>query len=89
MTRDYSEGGKFVTWNVYNKITNVSMSSGTKPLAFGYDAGGNRVRKESKASSVTTKQWYVRDAQGNIMSTYKQVRTGTLKQEYMYLYGLS
>ncbi len=87
MTGDVSEGGKTVTWNVYNKITNVSMSSGTKTLAFGYDAGGNRVRKESKASSITTKQWYVRDAQGNIMSTYKQVGTGTLKQEYVYLYG--
>jgi YD repeat-containing protein len=63
------------------------MSSGTKTLDFGYDAVGNRVRKESTASGVTTKQWYVRDAQGNIMSTYKQVGTGTLKQEYVYLYG--
>jgi RHS repeat-associated protein len=34
-----------------------------------------------------TNHWYVRDAQGNIMSTYKQVGTGTLKQEYVYLYG--
>ncbi len=87
MTQDKSEGGKTVTWNVYNKITTVSMSSGTKTLAFGYDAGGNRVRKESTASGTTTKQWYVRDAQGNIMSTYKQVGSGTLKQEHVYLYG--
>jgi RHS repeat-associated protein len=87
MITDVSEGGKTVTWNVYNKITAVSMSSGTKTLAFGYDANGNRVRKESTASSVNTKQWYVRDAQGNILSVYKQVGSGTLRQEYTYLYG--
>jgi RHS repeat-associated protein len=87
MTRDYSEGGKSVTWNVYNKITNVSINNGAQTLAFGYDASGNRVRKESTASSVTTKQWYVRDAQGNILSVYKQVGSGTLRQEYTYLYG--
>jgi YD repeat-containing protein len=63
------------------------MSSGTKTLAFGYDATGNRVRKEYAIGGVTTKQWYVRDAQGNIMSVYKQVGAGNLQQNVNYLYG--
>jgi YD repeat-containing protein len=49
MTGDLSEGGKTVAWIVYNKITTVTLSAG-KSLAFGYDAGGNRIRKESTAS---------------------------------------
>jgi RHS repeat-associated protein len=56
-------------------------------VTFGYDASGNRVRKESTTGGVTTKQCYVRDAQGNILSVYKQVGTGTLKQGVDYLYG--
>jgi YD repeat-containing protein len=70
------------------------MSSDTKTLAFGYDASGNRVRKESTASSVTTKQWYVRDAQSlyrfvgrNVLSVYRQVGAGTIQQNAVYLYG--
>jgi YD repeat-containing protein len=83
MTQGKSEGGKTVTWNVYNKITAVALSAG-KSLAFGYDAGGNRIRKESTVSSVTIKQWYVRDAQGNIISVYKRVGSGTVKyQKYL------
>lgn len=89
MITDLSEGGKAVTWNVYNKITAVSMSSGTKTLAFGYDAMGNRVRKEYTTGGVTTKQWYIRDAQGNILSVYKQVGAGALQQNVNYLYGSS
>jgi YD repeat-containing protein len=63
------------------------VTVGTKTLAFGYDANGNRVRKESTSNGTTTNQWYVRDAQGNILSVYKQVDNGIMHQEYTYLYG--
>jgi RHS repeat-associated protein len=87
LNRDLSEGDKTITWNVYNKITNVAITTPARSLAYGYDASGNRVRKESTTGGVTTKQWYVRDAQGNTLSVYKQVGTGTLKQDVDYLYG--
>lgn len=86
---DLSESGKTVAWNVYNKITGVSLNGGATTLSFGYDAAGNRVRKEKEitASGTITKQWYVRDAQGNVLSVYNQTGTGTLKQNVVYLYG--
>ncbi|MDI9341690.1 MAG: RHS repeat-associated core domain-containing protein [Sediminibacterium sp.] len=75
-------------WTVYGKIAEVRKSiyngstTYSETVSFGYDAGGNRVRKtywkdaspyngqaEPKELSST---YYVRDAQGNTLSTYKK-----------------
>jgi RHS repeat-associated protein len=88
MTYDASENGKTVNWNVYNKITQVGITnsqSQSVPMKFGYDGQGNRIRKDYNG----TVQWYVRDAQGNILSIYKKVGAGTLQQDVAYFYGSS
>src|SRR5690606_25025534 len=65
-----------IEWNVYGKVRRIIRSStaSDKPdLEFRYDAGGQRVAKIVKdgANEVDWKyQYYVRDAQGNVMATY-------------------
>lgn len=71
-----------VVWNVYGKILSLSDSGNT--ISFTYDAAGNRISKTSHG--VTT--WYMRDAQGNVMSVYTK-GTGALTQSEDHVYGSS
>jgi RHS repeat-associated protein len=89
MTTDASEGNKTIVWNVYNKITQVNITTPAVTMTFGYDATGNRVRKTVTKSSITTDQWYLRDAQGNTLAVYKKVGTAIIQQDVVYLYGSS
>ncbi|MBN8682172.1 MAG: RHS repeat-associated core domain-containing protein [Chitinophagales bacterium] len=66
-------------------ITSVSLPAG-KSLQFRYDAQGQRVIKSYFNGSTTALQWYVRDAQGNIMAIYDR-STSTEKLLQVYLYG--
>lgn len=78
-----------ISWNVYGKIRQVNktfLAGATQyreRISFGYDAGGNRVKKdywkddqaspdgvEDPKEIKTT--FYVRDAQGNVMATYER-----------------
>ena len=76
-----------ITWNVYGKILSVVDSTNT--ITFTYDASGNRISKT--AHGITT--WYVRDAQGNVMSVYTQGNTAvhgdSLTQTEADIYGSS
>ena len=76
-----------ITWNVYGKILSVVDSTNT--ITFTYDASGNRISKT--AHGITT--WYVRDAQGNVMSVYTQgnsaVHGDSLTQTEADIYGSS
>jgi hypothetical protein len=75
---DVAGGVGWSKWNVYGKITNIyrSPSNSEEPneLAYLYDPNGNRLQKDVNYynSSVNSAkhEWYVRDAQGNIMALY-------------------
>ncbi len=87
LTKDTAQRISHVVWNVYGKILSLSDSGNT--ISFTYDAAGNRISKT--ANRIAT--WYVRDAQGNVMSVYTQgnsaVNSGALTQSEAHLYGSS
>lgn len=84
LTKDEQEHIAEITWTVYGKIKSVVRDNiGTHSLPdleFAYDASGNRIMKLVKPRSAGVllgeDQWeytyYVRDASGNVMSTYKR-----------------
>jgi RHS repeat-associated protein len=106
LTGDAAEQIANISWTVYGKIANITRTTGStkKELTFKYDALGQRVMKLAKsrdASGVMTQEnwtytYYVRDAQGNVMATYKraltadvatQVATDKLVLEESHIYG--
>jgi hypothetical protein len=77
LVKDKAEGIDTILWNVYGKIRHIKRDTmSTKPeLEFKYDASGQRVVKIVKNGSSENnwiRQYYVRDAQGNIMATYRK-----------------
>jgi hypothetical protein len=108
LTGDAAEQIANIEWTVYGKIANITRTTGStkKELTFKYDALGQRVMKLAKsrdASGVMTQEnwtytYYVRDAQGNVMATYKrsltanittQQATDKLVLEESHIYGSS
>ncbi|WP_127132528.1 RHS repeat-associated core domain-containing protein [Pseudoflavitalea rhizosphaerae] len=100
LKRDSSEGIYDIKWNVYGKIQEINKyptaRSATTRIRYTYDASGNRISKvveEGTSKKVYT--WYVRDAQGNVMSVYKSEGTAvnlgalSLDQIERYMYGSS
>ena len=93
---DVQEQIQEIKWNVYGKVQEVIRTpSSTKPnLEFVYDASGNRIAKivkqaATKADAATwTVTYYMRDAQGNVLSTYEK-KDLDFKLEEQYLYGSS
>jgi RHS repeat-associated protein len=87
LIKDTKEGITAISWTVYGKIRTITKSSGT--ISYTYDASGNRISKT--AGGKTT--WYVRDASGNVMSTYETgssaINGGDLTQTEVHLYGSS
>lgn len=89
-----------IKWNVYGKITEIKRSSsGSVPVTnikYFYDALGNRIGKVFDLGGNKRYTWYVRDAQGNVLSIYNDDNGGTLaldaltvQQAEQYLYGSS
>ncbi len=82
-----------IEWNVYGKISKVIRTeASTRPdLEFLYDATGNRVAKIVKPKGTNaTITYYIRDAQGNVLSVYKKSESGqTAELEEHYIYGSS
>jgi RHS repeat-associated protein len=105
LKRDLQEQILRIEWTVYGKIKKVirTTSSTKSDLEFKYDASGNRIAKVEKphgssvenggvnvpASWKTT--YYIRDAQGNVMSNYYYVNPGTASYKLIErdLYGSS
>ncbi len=65
-------------WNLYGKLRSVDFltSSPKKKLWYDYDGQGNRVRKDmvtniGGGNEGHVGEYYVRDASGNILTTYK------------------
>ncbi|RZL15308.1 MAG: hypothetical protein EOO89_13650, partial [Pedobacter sp.] len=74
-----------IIWNAYGKVTNITKTSGDQ-IFYTYDAFGNRI--SSTFNNRVT--WYVRDANGNIMSSYMataDINAGQLSQTELYIYG--
>ncbi len=85
LIQDLSESISIIEWNLQGKITAIRKST-SEDLYFEYDALGNRVRKYVAATKTAT--YYVRDAQGNIMATYRD-HEGAFTLQEMNLYGSS
>jgi RHS repeat-associated protein len=76
LIKDSSEGITSIKWSVYGKILEINKQA-TSPSAltrivFTYDAQGNRIGKTTEYAGNNYKQydWYVRDAQGNVIAIY-------------------
>ncbi|HWB93838.1 MAG TPA: RHS repeat-associated core domain-containing protein [Puia sp.] len=81
-----------ITWTVYGKIASITKSTDTV-IKYTYDPSGNRISKTVVHGSDSTVTWYVRDAQGNILSIYTYgdpaVNGGALAQTELDIYGSS
>lgn len=97
LTQDVSEnirsGG--IVWTPYNKIDRIKKVSDAgvqiMKLAYLYDAAGNRVVKDHYATDTTThttRTYYVRDAQGNVMGIFKRTMSGyDIERQETPIYG--
>ncbi|HRJ35714.1 MAG TPA: hypothetical protein PK610_06985, partial [Flavobacteriales bacterium] len=97
---DAQENIADITWRVDGKVRRVTRNiAGKVEMEFEYDAFGRRVLKIEKltttgGSPVGQDQWtytyYVNDASGNVMATYKLtkgVTTETFKLDNQHIYG--
>ena len=68
-----------IEWNVYGKITNIAKNvngpSQVGAIDYKYDPSGNRIGKTAwmylHPQYNARLNWYVRDAQGNVMAVYQ------------------
>lgn len=72
--KDLVSGQDSIVWNHYNKVTSTRRDSLGNNLDFAYDGAGNRylktvVRQEAD-TTLERSDYYVRDAQGNILAVY-------------------
>ncbi|UTW67900.1 hypothetical protein KFE94_07240 [bacterium SCSIO 12643] len=79
-----------IEWNVIGKVKRVIGSSET--IIFEYDGMGNRITKEvlTNSGGLIKKQYYLRDASGNVMAIYDKKPVGNnviLKLSEVPLYG--
>jgi len=91
LIRDSGEEIDSIYWTVSGKVKRVKRYDGSaKPdLEFTYDPMGNRVMKKVINSSGTTITYYVRDAQGNVLTTYKKLENNDLNLQDFTIYGSS
>ena len=72
-----------ISWNLQDKVRAI-VKNGTDNYVFRYNPAGNRILKKGPNKST----WYVSDANGNILATYRQGNGNTI-WESAYLYGAS
>lgn len=93
LSKDNQEDIDKIEWTVYGMIKAVYRKAGSlKPnLVFEYDASGSRVSKISiDKTGTVSKTFYIRDASGNVMSTYTNTSISSLiALQEQYLYGSS
>jgi len=101
LTGDFVETISDIKWNVYGKIKEITKTNdGSQYLSrktrYEYDAQGNRISSAFYIDEHWYYSWYVRDAQGNIMSTYSarsddpnNHQNANLIQDERYIYGSS
>ncbi|HLZ85591.1 MAG TPA: hypothetical protein VKQ52_00070, partial [Puia sp.] len=92
MTADNAAGIANISWTVYGKVASITKSGDTT-IQFTYDPEGNRISKAVIHAGDVSTTWYVRDAQGNILSTYTSgdpaVNGKDLTQIELDIYGTS
>ena len=84
-TEDGMQGMTNGVWNVYGKLVSAINKDG-QSISYTYGADGERISKKVD----NTEEWYVRDASGNIMATYRKdaaVNGGDLSVTELYKYG--
>lgn len=73
--KNLSEDIESITWTVYGKKAGVkrTATSGKNNVTFNYDPQNNRIAKHVYTSDDIwiNSEYYVRDAQGNLMATYR------------------
>jgi RHS repeat-associated protein len=96
LKKDDQEEIASIVWRTDGKIKEIirESTSSKKNLKFEYDPMGNRIAKHvlTSANVEESVTYYVRDAQGNIMSTYVKTAPGSIlsyKVEERHLYGSS
>ena len=96
---DNAEKITSIKWNVYGKIQEIIRTAAANAPAtdikYSYDATGNRISQVVTSGGTKHYTWYVRDAQGNMLSTYTADGNATnlaslqLNQAEKFLYGSS
>jgi RHS repeat-associated protein len=88
---DSAAGVTNVDWTIYGKIARITKKGDTT-IQYTYDAAGNRISKTLIHDGHNETTWYVRDAQGNVLSVYVSgdvmVNGGDLAQTELNLYGI-
>ena len=91
LTKDNQNGVTNIEWTVSGKIKKVTKANSS--ISYTYDAAGNRISKSVSINGTTSPKetWYVRDAQGNVLSVYEKaaVSGSDLMQTEVHLYGSS
>ena len=75
-----------ISWNLYGKVTDVKQNGTANFLTYGYDPMQNRALKVSGTGSAETKTYYFRDAQGNVLATYR-LKNDVFSLEEVDIYG--
>jgi RHS repeat-associated protein len=94
LIKDSAEKITSISWTVYGKISRI-IKGDSIDITYTYGPDGNRISKTviKSGSTDTARTWYVRDAQGNVMSVYESgkpaVHDGHLTQSELHLYGSS
>lgn len=70
LTSDVSEGITNIEWNLQGKTSKIAKSNGDT-IRFRYDPMGNRIMKQVESFGSTTTTYYMRDASGNTLATYR------------------
>lgn len=88
--------GKIAEINKVDVASAANSIDRVKKITYTYDAAGNRISKKVEkyiSGSTIDYTWYVRDAGGNVMSTYTDsiagtdLSTGSFMQDEVCLYG--
>ena len=88
LTSDAQAGISTIAWTVYGKIDSISKTDGTG-IKYHYDVAGNRISKVVTKGSTVSGTYYVRDAQGNVLSVYQDGSSMALTQMENHIYGSS
>ncbi|OQP52818.1 hypothetical protein A4H97_24270 [Niastella yeongjuensis] len=99
LIKDRLEQITSIKWNVYGKIQEINRVATTEVpvtnIKYSYDALGNRISQIVTTTDNKYYTWYVRDAQGNILSTYtaegddEDLENLPFKHAENFLYGSS
>jgi hypothetical protein len=86
---DQSEGIEKIEWRVDGKVKSILKQGETHPLIFYYDGLGNRVVKNAKDAGLGQVTHYARDAQGNVLATYRVDKSKLYTLEEHHIFGSS